>query len=72
MRALTPWTGAGLKTEMDRLFERFFESSWAEAPALGDWTPALDVTGRQGGHHREGRAARRGAQEIAVSSMATC
>jgi HSP20 family protein len=44
MRALTPWTGAGLKTEMDRLFERFFESPWAEAPALGDWTPALDVT----------------------------
>ena len=44
MRALTPWTGAGLKTEMDRLFERFFEAPWAEAPALGDWTPALDMT----------------------------
>jgi HSP20 family protein len=29
---------------MDRLFERFFESPWAELPALGDWTPALDVT----------------------------
>ena len=44
MRALTPWTGAGLKTEMDRLFERFFETPWAEAPTLGDWTPALDMT----------------------------
>jgi HSP20 family protein len=29
---------------MDRLFERFFESPWAELPALGDWTPALDVS----------------------------
>lgn len=44
MRALTPWTGTGLKREMDRLFERFFEPPWAELPALGDWTPALDVT----------------------------
>jgi HSP20 family protein len=44
MRALTPWTGTGLRREMDRLFDRFFESPWAELPALGDWTPALDVT----------------------------
>jgi HSP20 family protein len=44
MRALTPWTGTGLKREMDRLFERFFETPWAELPALGEWTPALDVT----------------------------
>ena len=29
---------------MDRLFERFFESPWAELPALGDWTPALHVS----------------------------
>ena len=43
MRALTPWTGTGLKREMDRLFDRFFESPWAELPALGDWTPPLDV-----------------------------
>lgn len=43
MRALTPWTGSGLRREMDRLFERFFESLWAEPPALGEWTPALDV-----------------------------
>jgi HSP20 family protein len=44
MRALTPWTGTGLKREMDQLFERFFESPWTEVPALGDWTPALDVS----------------------------
>jgi HSP20 family protein len=44
MRALAPWTGTGLKREMDRLFERFFEAPWAELPALGDWTPALDLT----------------------------
>jgi HSP20 family protein len=43
MRALTPWTGTGLKHEMDRLFDRFFESPWAELQALGDWTPPLDV-----------------------------
>jgi HSP20 family protein len=34
----------GLRREMDRLFERFFEAPWAELPALGDWTPALDLT----------------------------
>lgn len=44
MRALAPWTGMGLRREMDRLFERFFEAPWAELPALGDWTPALDLT----------------------------
>jgi HSP20 family protein len=44
MRALAPWTGAGFKREMDRLFDRFFEAPWAEFPALGEWTPALDVT----------------------------
>jgi HSP20 family protein len=44
MRAPMPWTGTGLKREMDRLFERFFESPWAEAPALGEWAPAVDVT----------------------------
>jgi HSP20 family protein len=43
MRALTPWTGTGLKHEMDRLFDRFFESPGAELHALGDWTPPLDV-----------------------------
>jgi HSP20 family protein len=29
---------------MDRLFDRFFETPWTESTALGDWTPALDVT----------------------------
>jgi HSP20 family protein len=29
---------------MDRLFERFFDAPWGEMPALGDWTPAMDVT----------------------------
>jgi HSP20 family protein len=29
---------------MDRLFDRFFEPSWAEVPALGDFMPALDMT----------------------------
>jgi HSP20 family protein len=45
MRALTPWTGVtGLKTEMDRLFERFFEPAWTELPALGAWAPSVDIT----------------------------
>jgi HSP20 family protein len=45
MRALTPWTGmAGLRKEMDRLFERFVEPVWPEMPALGEWQPTLDVT----------------------------
>jgi HSP20 family protein len=44
MRTLTPWTGTGLKREMDRLFERFFEPPWGELPALGEWTPPMDVT----------------------------
>ena len=43
MRALTPWTGmAGFKTEMDRLFERFLEPVWREAPLAG-WEPKVDV-----------------------------
>jgi HSP20 family protein len=44
MQALAPWTGSGLRREMDRLFERFFESPWPQLTALGDWTPALDVS----------------------------
>ena len=44
MRALTPWTGmTGLKTEMDRLFERFLEPVWREATPLGAWEPKVDV-----------------------------
>ena len=45
MQALKPWTGmTTLKTEMDRLFERFLEPVWAEMPALGEWEPKIDVT----------------------------
>jgi HSP20 family protein len=44
MRALTPWTGmTGFKHEMDRLFERFLEPVWKEAPPLGAWEPRVDV-----------------------------
>ena len=45
MRSLMPWTGMmGLKSEMDRLFDRFFEPRWEEAPALGEWAPSLDLS----------------------------
>jgi HSP20 family protein len=46
MRSLMPWTGMmGLKSEMDRLFDRFFEPRWGEdLPALGEWMPSLDMT----------------------------
>ncbi len=44
MKALTPWTGmTALKKEMDRLFERFWETDFPEWPALGEWAPKLDV-----------------------------
>jgi HSP20 family protein len=29
---------------MDRLFERFLENPWTEAPAMGEFVPALDVS----------------------------
>jgi HSP20 family protein len=44
MRALMPWTGTSLRKEMDRLFDRFLEPTWAEMPTLGEWQPTLDVT----------------------------
>jgi HSP20 family protein len=45
MQVLKPWTGmTTLKTEMDRLFERFLEPVWAEMPTLGEWEPKIDVT----------------------------
>jgi HSP20 family protein len=45
MRALMPWTGTtGLRREMDRLFDRFLEPVWPEAPMLGEWGPKLDVS----------------------------
>lgn len=45
MRGLMPWTGmANMKSEMDRLFDRFSELRWNELPALGDWAPSMDVS----------------------------
>ena len=45
MRALTPWTGmTTFKKEMDRLFDRFVEPVWPEAPTLGAWEPKIDLT----------------------------
>jgi HSP20 family protein len=45
MRSLMPWTGmVGLKSEMDRLFDRFFEPRWEDVPALGEWAPSLDLS----------------------------
>jgi HSP20 family protein len=35
---------AGVKSEMDRLFDRFAELRWNELPALGDWAPSMDVS----------------------------
>ena len=33
----------GLK-QMDRMFDRFFESKWDEFPALGEWAPSMDIS----------------------------
>src|SRR4029453_3650617 len=38
-------TGMGsLKHEMDRVFDRFLEGKWDEIPALGEWTPNMDIS----------------------------
>jgi HSP20 family protein len=34
----------GLKGEMDRLFDRFFEPRWEDVPAPGEWAPSLDLS----------------------------
>jgi HSP20 family protein len=45
MRALTPWSGLStMKTEMDRMLDRFWEGDFPALPAMGDWAPALDVS----------------------------
>jgi len=45
MHILMPWTGmVGLKGEMERRFDRFFEPRWEDAPALGEWAPSLDLS----------------------------
>lgn len=44
-RALAPWGSmAGLRQEMDRLFERFFETRPDEWFGLGEWAPSLDLS----------------------------
>ena len=44
MKTLTPWTGmTSLKKEMDRLFERVWETDFPEWPVLGEWSPKLDL-----------------------------
>jgi HSP20 family protein len=45
MRALVPFSSFGsLRKEMDRLFERFGDWDLPELRAMGEWTPALDVS----------------------------
>jgi HSP20 family protein len=44
-RGLMPWTGFGnLKQDMDRLFDRFLATKWDDFPALGDWSPSMDIS----------------------------
>ena len=44
MQALRPWSGmAGLKHEMDRLFDRFFEPGWTEMAPMSEWEPKIDL-----------------------------
>jgi len=44
MRTLAPAGGlTGLKNEMDRLIERFWDGDFA-LPAIGEWMPALDLS----------------------------
>ncbi|MBI4392132.1 MAG: Hsp20/alpha crystallin family protein [candidate division NC10 bacterium] len=45
MRALQPWTGlTSLRKEMERLFDRFWESDLPELAPVGEWTPRLDLS----------------------------
>ena len=46
MRALAPLTGlTTLRTELDRLFDRFWEREFPELPAFaGEWSPSLDLS----------------------------
>jgi HSP20 family protein len=45
MRSLKPWLRiTDLRQELDRLFDRMFESRWDEFPATGDWVPSLDLS----------------------------
>jgi HSP20 family protein len=45
MRSLKPWLRiTDLRQELDRLFDRMFESRWDQFPATGDWVPSLDLS----------------------------
>ena len=45
MRTLKPWLRiTDLRQELDRLFDRMFESRWDQFPATGDWVPSLDLS----------------------------
>jgi HSP20 family protein len=45
MNALTPWSGlSGMRREMDRLLERFFETDGGELESVGEWRPKIDLT----------------------------
>ncbi|HSQ59391.1 MAG TPA: Hsp20/alpha crystallin family protein [Acidobacteriota bacterium] len=44
MRALVPATGmTALKKEMDRIFDRIWETDLPTPAAFGEWTPVIDV-----------------------------
>ena len=64
--------GTGLTREMDRLFERFFESPWSDVPALGDRTPALHVSEGKDAISVKAELPGVDAKDIASPSMETC
>jgi HSP20 family protein len=45
IRALAPWRGmGGLREEMERVFDRFFEPRWEEFEAIDAWAPKVDFS----------------------------
>lgn len=45
MRSLMKPTGVQtFRNQMDRLFDNLFEDGWKELPAVGDWSPSMDVS----------------------------
>jgi HSP20 family protein len=45
MKALVPGTPFGtLRSEMDRLFDRFFDRDLGDLASLGEWAPRLDLS----------------------------
>jgi HSP20 family protein len=44
-RGLMPWTAmTGMKSELDRWFDRLAELKWDEFPMLGEWAPSMDIS----------------------------